>query len=193
MLNLDPMVWTVLALVLFAAVLLTIIGIIRRRRRTGRLRERFGPEYERTAEQAGSRRRAEADLEDRLELHQALDIRDLEVPVRRRYTESWRRLQLHFVDNPADAVRDAGRLVDDLMQERGYVFGDFEKRAAALSVDYPHLAGRYRDAQTLALDPDEHPPRTEELRQVLLDYRLILEELIDGPLVQEEQPGQVKS
>ncbi|MGH9054210.1 MAG: hypothetical protein ACRDWX_14635 [Acidimicrobiia bacterium] len=43
------------------------------------------------------------------------------------------------------------------------------------------------------LDPDEHPPRTEELRQVLLDYRLILEELIDGPLVQEEQPGQVKS
>ncbi|MGH9053043.1 MAG: hypothetical protein ACRDWX_08540 [Acidimicrobiia bacterium] len=164
MLNLDPMVWTVLALVLFAAVLLTIIGIIRRRRRTGRLRERFGPEYERTAEQAGSRRRAEADLEDRLELHQALDIRDLEVPVRRRYTESWRRLQLHFVDNPADAVRDAGRLVDDLMQERGYVFGDFEKRAAALSVDYPHLAGRYRDAQTLALDPDEHPPRTEDLR-----------------------------
>jgi hypothetical protein len=193
MLNSDPMVWTVLALVFFAAVLLTIVGLIRRRRRTGLLRERFGAEYERSVEEAGSRLRAEADLEERIELHEALEIRDLELPVRRRYAESWRRLQLHFVDNPAEAVRDAGRLVDDLMQERGYTFADFEKRAAALSVDYPHLAGRYRDAQSLALDPDEHPPRTEELRQVLLDYRLILEELIDGQLVHEEQPAQVKS
>lgn len=191
MLNVDPLVWTVVALVLFAAVLSTI-GLIRRRQRTGRLRERFGAEYEKTVEQAGSRPRAEADLEERLEIHQALEIRDLEVPVRRRFAESWRRLQLHFVDNPAEAVRDAGRLVDDLMQERGYTFGDFEKRAAALSVDYPHLAGRYRDAQSLALDPDEHPPRTEELRQVLLDYRLILEELIDGQFLREQQPEQVK-
>lgn len=177
--------WAILAgALLLVAVLVT--WLVRRRGRSRRLSEQFGSEYERTVERSGNRREAEQELEERVNLRQSVEVRPLAAPVRRRYLESWQSVQGQFVDNPVEAVREAGRLVDRLMAERGYDFDDFEERAAAFSVDYPHLTERYREAHAMSLDPEEHPPRTEELRQVLLDYRLMLEELLDTPAFGED-------
>lgn len=59
----------------------------------------------------------------------------------------WRGLcciQARFVDAPAAAVSEAERLVVELMQAMGYPMGDFEQRAADISVDHPHVIEHYR-------------------------------------------------
>lgn len=176
----DPVVWAAAAAVAILLLVLVVWAVVRRRRRTAALRETFGPEYDRTLEEAVSRKQAEADLESRIERHRQLDIRPLSEEARRRYRESWREVQLRFVDAPTEAVGEAERLSRDAMAERGYAVEDFEERVAAISVDFPHLAERYRQAHQLSLDPDRDPLPTEELRQVMLDYRLLLEELLQA-------------
>ena len=122
----------VLVVVAVAAVLLT------RRQRTDRLRQRFGPEYERTVSRAGDRRTAEADLSARTQRRQELTIVPLDPAAQARYEQEWRATQGRFVDDPAGATREADTLVTRLMRERGYpVDDDFERQAAVVSVDHP--------------------------------------------------------
>lgn len=176
--QLDPMAWNAIGAGAVVLVVLVVWLVVRRRRRTALLRERFGPEYERTVEEAG-RGSGEADLEERLERYEQLDLRSLPPESRRRYVERWASIQAEFVDRPTEAVREAERLSREAMAERGYPAEDLEERVGAISVDFPHLAERYRRAHGLPLDPEQDPLPTEELRQVLLDYRLLLEELLE--------------
>ena len=102
-------------------------------RRTRSLQDRFGPEYERAAETAGSRRQAEAELAAREERREQLTIRPLPTEARRRYASQWQVVQVQFVDSPVAAVSSADALVTTVMTDRGYPLDDFEQRAADVS------------------------------------------------------------
>ncbi|MEU3431228.1 hypothetical protein [Streptomyces gardneri] len=174
---------TILAIVISAAVVLALIGLAFAldRRRRYRLRERFGPEYDRTIDDAGSRRAAEHDLGAREERHEALDIKPLSSGARERYTERWRGLQEQFVDRPEGAVHDADRLVGSLMHERGYPTEGFEQRTRDLSVEHGRTLEHYRAAHEINTLSSSQQATTEQLRGAMVHYRALFDELLsDG-------------
>lgn len=173
----DTWVWIVIVAVLVAG-LLAAFAAGQRRRRT-RLREGFGPEYDRTVEETGSRREAESELEERQKRREQLDIRLLSPAARDRYMDQWRDTQVRFVDDPGAAVGEADRLVQEVMRERGYPTDDFEQRAADISVDHPGLVENYRKAHSIAESHENGEAETEDLRQSLVHYRSLFEKLLE--------------
>ena len=150
-----------------------------RQRRSRRLQDKFGPEYDRTVEQAGDRRAAEAELRERTERRAELKIVPLEPEARSRYIEAWRNTQAQFVDEPVEATREADRLITSVMRDRGYPVDDFERRAADISVDHPQVVDDYRAAHAIAAANDRSEASTEDLRQALVHYRSLFEELLE--------------
>jgi hypothetical protein len=147
-----------------------------------RLVSRFGPEYEKAVDVVGNRRVAERELKERAERVDALDIRPLNPEDRSRYADEWRQLQAHFVDEPAPAIDGADHLIRDVMERRGYPVGDFERRAQDLSVNHPVVVQHYRDANSLAAQRREGQANTEDLRQAMVHYRALFDELLaDSP------------
>jgi hypothetical protein len=149
------------------------------RRRTERLRERFGPEYERTVDHFGQQRAAEKELTARERKRHKLDIVPLSRDARENYAASWRNVQTAFVDDPASAVRDADKLVAQVMRERGYPIDDFDQRAADISVDHPHVAENYRTAHMIFLSQEKASVGTEAQREALVHYRALFDELLE--------------
>lgn len=171
---------TVIILVLAAAVIGALAAwFFLRRRHTGELRRSFGPEYDRTVEATGKRKEAERELEHRRERVSQLDIRPLPPGDADRYTRDWRAVQKRFVDQPEQAVGEADRLVTDLMQRRGYPMGDFEQRAADVSVDHPAVVENYRAANRLAARARDGGAATEDLRQAMVHYRTLFDDLLE--------------
>jgi hypothetical protein len=149
-----------------------------RKRRSKQLRERFGPEYDRAVERHGGEKEAEAKLAEREERRERLEIRPLESGQRERFAEEWRRVQARFVDAPQEAVRESDHLVKEVMRQRGYPIEDFERRADDISVDHPHVVENYRSAGQIAERNERGETSTEELRQALVHYRALFEELL---------------
>lgn len=176
---------TEIALIIALVVVLVacIAGfLLRRKRRTERLQTRFGgAEYARAVEKGASRRTAEAGLEDRAERVEGFHLRSLAAGDRARFVESWRGVQARFVDGPAGAVTEADQLVGDVMSVRGYPVGNFEQRAADISVDHPLIMENYRTAHEIALRQTRGQANTEDLRQAMVHYRTLFEELISEP------------
>jgi len=160
-------------------------------RRTGRLRERFGPEYDRTVDASDSRRNAEAELHEREERREQLEIRPLSSAARRRYEEAWEAVQAQFVDDPPTAVASADSMVQSVMSERGYPVENFEQRAADVSVDHPLVVENYREGHRLAQASARRGESTENLRQAMRHYRALFDELVepavDSPLARERE------
>jgi hypothetical protein len=173
----STVVWIVLAVVV-VVILAGIAWAAAKRRRSSQLQGRFGPEYERTLDESGSRREAESELAARQKRRDKLDIRPLRAASRDRYAESWRGVQTAFVDDPRGAVRDADGLVGRVMQERGYPMDDFEQQAADVSVDHPDVVSNYRSAHDISLRNDDGEATTEDLRQAMVHYRALFEELL---------------
>lgn len=149
------------------------------RQRTQRLQERFGPEYDRTLQQVGERRPAEAVLEAREERAKKLDLRALSREDRDRYVQSWRSIEGRFVDDPRGALGAADRLFTDLMVARGYPDADHDQRVSDLSATYPHLVGDYRQLHEFQLHSRQGEPETEDLRRALVAYRSLFEGLLE--------------
>ena len=172
-----------LLIVLVLIVLAVAVGVAAwtamQRRRTEELRERFGPEYEHTVSQLGDQRQAEAELQARQKRVERLQIQPLEPAERDRFITSWRSTQAQFVDEPTAAIIEADRLVGELMQARGYPVGDFEQRAADISVDHPDVLEHYRAAHTIALANERGQSSTEDLRQAMVHYRALFEDLLE--------------
>jgi hypothetical protein len=156
------------------------------KRRTGQLKERFGPEYERSKTEAGSRREAEAELKARETRREGLDIRPLSAEARDRYSASWKQVQNRFVDQPGAAVTEADRLVSAVMSDRGYPMDDFDQRSADISVDLPHVVDDYRAAHAISMANDHGKASTEDLRQAFVHYRSLFDELL---IVPEDAPS----
>src|SRR5918911_495384 len=104
----------------------SLVAVATRAMRSRRLRQDFGLEYERTVEQADRRRAGERALRKRRKRHEQFDIRELSPVARERYESELRDVQTRFVDDPGSAVREADRLVQEVMNERGYPMDDFE-------------------------------------------------------------------
>ena len=173
----------VIIVVAIAVAIAAIFAIVTRRRReqrTSRLRERFGPEYERTLERADGQKAAERDLERRAEQREKLDIRPLAPAARERYAQRWEQAQRHFVDDPAAAIADADTLVREVMSERGYPVDDFDQRADVISVDHPHLVENFRGASGIAHRSRRDRISTEDQRQAMVHFRGLFDELLGG-------------
>ena len=179
------MAWVILAIVVVLA-LAALAVMWLRQRRTKQLQQRFGPEYERTIERAGDAGGAETELRRREKRRERLEIRPLSPVVQRGYAERWRGVQARFVDEPETAVHEADTLIGEAMRDRGYPVEDFEQRAADLSVDHPQVVENYRAAHRIALD---ERPSTEDLRQAMVHYRALFEQLIG---THDTEPVEVK-
>jgi hypothetical protein len=180
-----------------AVVMLVVIALIVwvfNRRRTERLRAQFGPEYDRTVAEVGGRRStAEARLAERSERVHKLDIRPLDSAERAHFVEEWGRVQGHFVDAPAGAVAEADQLLGDVMATCGYPVGDFEQRAADISVDHPVVTQNYRAAHEIALHQAGGQASTEELRRAMIHYRALFDKLVATPLAIDPRPVEMRA
>lgn len=166
----------IVAVIVIVAVAAVFFAL--RRRRTEALRRRFGPEYERIARERGPQR-ADAILAERERRVEKFPLRRLAADERERFISEWRTIQAHFVDDPAGAVTDADLLVGRLMGARGYPVGDFEQRAADISVDHPRVVENYRAAHEIALRHARGDASTEDLRNSMIYYRSLVDDLLE--------------
>jgi len=171
---------------IIAFVVIVVAGIATllslRKRRTERLRSKFGgAEYAHAVKEDSNRRHAEAGLEKRTKRVESFHVRPLAAGDRARFEDSWRRIQARFVDGPAVAVAEADQLLGDVMSTRGYPVSDFEQRAADISVDHPLVMENYRKAHEIALRQTKGQASTEDLRQAMIHYRTLFGELISEP------------
>jgi hypothetical protein len=169
--------WIAIAIIV-AALLIGGAILWSRRRRTEHLRDRFGPEYERTVESKGDRAKAEADLAEREKRVSKLDIRPLSPAERREFIARWTEVQARFVDDPPRAVAFADALLGEVMKARGYPVSDFEQRVGDISVDHPVVVEHYRKAHDIAEREARGDAGTEELRQAMIHYRALFDNLV---------------
>jgi hypothetical protein len=183
--NLSGFSTTQIAVVVAVAVILAAgiaIWFFMRKRKTQGLRAQFGEaEYARTLKEGGNRRQAEAALDKRADRVEAMHIQPLSSSDRTRFVDSWGRIQGRFVDSPESAVADADKLLGDVMSTRGYPVSDFEQRAADISVDHPLVLENYRVAHQIALLQAQGKASTEDLRQAMIHFRTLFEELVGQP------------
>ena len=174
----DAWIWIVIA-VAVVVIVVAVVAAASSRRRRHHLQDRFGSEYDRTVEGADRRRQAEHELREREARHDELDLRPLSDASRQRYSQQWQEMQSGFVDRPQVAVADADRLITDLMRERGYPVDDFETRSDLVSVDHPDVVENYRTAHGIAVRTVDGRTTTEDLRQAVVSYRALFEEMLD--------------
>lgn len=171
--------WVVIAVAVML-VLLLALSLIRIRSRRSHLKERFGPEYQRVVSNAGTGA-GERQLVGTEEERDSLDIRPLPRAARDRFLDEWRQAESRFVSDPREATRTAERLVVRALEERGYPppSDEDERLAALVAVDHPQVADRFRHGHAM-LDNVDGAESTENLRKAMLDFRTVLEDVIQG-------------
>jgi len=174
-------IWAWILIAIAVVVVVALAALAERRRRTAALRERFGPEYDRTLEASDDRRAAEAELRERERQRAKLDIKPLPEGTRADFAQEWKDVQERFVDQPSDAVVAADGLVYRVMEARGYPMGDFDAQASLVSVDYPEVVDNYRFAHGVRERSQAQQASTEDLREALLRYRSLFDELLRAP------------
>jgi len=176
---------TLTLIIIIGVVLIGIVGLASamflKKSKTERLQTRFGPEYTRAVEESGGRRKAEAGLEQREKRVEGFAIRSLAANDRDRYIAAWRTVQAEFVDDPKKSVTQADQLLGDVMSTRGYSVSDFEQRSADISVDHPLVVENYRAAHEIAVRHASGQATTEDLRQAMIHYRTLFDELVAEP------------
>jgi hypothetical protein len=175
---LDPKLMVLAAVVILVIAVLAWLYVRNRRSTTADLRQKFGPEYERTVREHGSERKAEAKLADREKRVEELNIRGLDPMEHERFSKQWESIQSGFVDSPKGAVTEADDLVSSLMRTRGYPVSDFDQRAADISVDHPRVVENYRVGHEIALRVGKNGASTEDLRTAMIHYRSLFDELV---------------
>ncbi|MHB8613213.1 MAG: hypothetical protein ACYDAL_12400 [Candidatus Dormibacteraceae bacterium] len=87
---------------------------------------------------------------------------------RDRYLADWDRIEMRFVDAPAEAVREADALVMSVLRERRH------------SLDERMLPGDVREARRDA--SIGKGDQTEAMRRALLHYRVVMEKMVGAPV-----------
>jgi hypothetical protein len=167
------------ALLVLIALLAIAFTLHWRRHQSHVLEKHFGPEYERTVARFGSRGKAERELRERQDRVEKLDIVPLSGEEAARFHDAWTALQARFVDDPRGSLPEGDRLVRELMHKRGYPMGDFERRAADISVHHPVVVEHYRAAHDIALRDASGEGDTEAQRQGLIHLRALFGELLE--------------
>lgn len=173
---------TVQILLIIAAVVVIVVVVLgffmRRKRESQDLRKHYGSEYDRAVERTDDTKQAEEELKQREERRERFELQPLGEAQRDRYLSEWEAIQNRFVDEPGTAVRDADRLVTELMRDRGYPMDDFEQRAEDISVDHPQVVEDYRAAADIAALNARGEAQTEQLRQAMRHFRALFDELL---------------
>jgi FtsZ-interacting cell division protein ZipA len=174
---------TMVAIVIVVAVIAiaAVIFILTRQRRSRQLKQQFGSEYDRALQSRGNPAKAEAELLNRQKRVNSFEIKALSPAARERFAEEWASVQSRFVDDPGIAVSEADSLVNRVMAARGYPMTDFEQRAADVSVAYPAVVQNYRSAGAIVQRYGRGEAGTEDLRQAMVHYRSLFDELLDIP------------
>ncbi len=175
-----PTSWVIPGIILFVALLVAAAWTLSQmKKRTRRLKQRFGAEYDRAFDELGGRSKAESELKAREKRVEHLTLKSLAPSEAARFSGAWSALQERFVDDPKGVVTQADRLVRELMLARGYPMGDFERRSADISVDHPGVVESYRAAQAIAVRDQRNEANTEELRKAVVHYRALFDELLE--------------
>jgi len=177
--------YIIIAVVLVLVIMGVILAPIFARRK--RFHDQFGPEYDRTVQTMGNEKKAQTELDERRKHVETLNIRPLSISERERYLADWTAVQAKFVDQPGQATVETDHLIMEVMQIRAYPVSDFEQRAADISVNYPTLVSNYRAAREIAIKNEHHQADTEELRQALIYYRSLFDELLKTETVSPEK------
>lgn len=159
------------------------------KRHSAQLQEAFGPEYDRALGESGSKKDGEAQLRARQQRVEELHLRELETGERVRLSRAWATTQARFVDEPPAAIAEAQSLVDEAMSARGYPMGDFAQRAADISVDHPNVVSNYRAARAVADESARGQVGTESLRQAMVHYRSLFDDLLGGRIEDTKVDG----
>jgi hypothetical protein len=180
---------TLIAIIVAVVAVIVIVAAVfyERRRRSERLKQTFGPEYERVVRQQGNLERGEAILAEREKRVTHLKLRTLPAAEQERYLQQWAFVQKQFVDDPRGAVNEADRLVTDVMNARGYPMNEFDRRAEDISVHYPNTVGNYRSAHNIVLRHGKGQASTEDLRQAMVHFRSLFDELLGTPAVTHKE------
>ncbi|MBT2452347.1 hypothetical protein J7F03_35895 [Streptomyces sp. ISL-43] len=165
-------------IVVAAVVVILLAALMWTLARRRHLRERFGPEYDRTVEERGDKRSAERDLRAREDRHDRLDIKELPVERRHEYADAWTGVQQRFVDRPEGSVAEADELVTRLMSERGYPTEGYQGQLRDLSVEHGRTLEEYRAAHDVKVRSGDGEATTEELRGAMVHYRTLFEDLL---------------
>jgi hypothetical protein len=173
---------TIIAIVVIVVVALIVIALVANARRHAKLRGTFGTEYDRTVDDAGSKRAAAKELKDRKARHDELELTPLDPSTAQRFRDEWRLVQERFVDAPAESVASAHRLLQEALRTRGYPTRDDDERVAMLSVDHADVLDRYREGmRTEQQWRDSGTTDTEQLRQAMQHYRSVFDRVVgDG-------------
>jgi hypothetical protein len=174
----------IVAIIVVVAIAAGVVYDQRRRR----LRQRFGPEYDRLVEETGSKTKAEAELASRQRRVADLDIRPLDPAARARYQENWTAIQEQFVDSPQEAAMSAQRLVMTVMRERGYPTEGGDQVLADLSVDHADVLDHYRAAYDINQRAADNAASTEDLRQAMIHYRALFQDLLGETSATSQAP-----
>jgi hypothetical protein len=167
----------IIAVAVLLAIILAIVFSNRKKSSTN-LHAKYGSEYDYTMERTGNKKSAENSLKERERRVSKMGIKSLDQSKRNHYLEEWQKIQSDFVDDPSKAAGDANRLITEVMIVRGFPVADFDQRAADISVMYPDFVTNYRTANTVALKNKEGGASTEELRQAMVSYRTLFNELL---------------
>ena len=170
-----------IAIVVVILVVIALVAIVAMEMRRRRLRQQFGPEYDRLVTELGSRRKAEAELSARQRRIAKLDIRPLTREENARYLGEWNAVQERFVDTPGESVAQASALVTAVMKVRGYPADDQDVAMEALSVEHGPTLSRYREARLTSARARMGSASTDDLRNAMLQYRALFEELVARP------------
>ncbi|WP_217283501.1 hypothetical protein [Pseudaquabacterium terrae] len=188
--TMNTQTWIILGLAVATVLVALAAYLLYQKKQSHRLEQRFGPEYELAVKELGSRTKAESELKTREKRVDHLDITPLMPAEAARFSQAWKELQGNFVDNPKGVVVQADRLVRELLLKRGYPMGDFERRAADISVDHPDVVNNYRAAQAIAARDQRGEADTEDLRKAVMHYRALFDELLE--VAEVEQPPSAK-
>jgi hypothetical protein len=191
--TIDTQTWIILAAVVVLALIAVGAWFFYQKKQSYKLQGRFGPEYDRTVNELGSRTKGESELKAREKRVERLEILPLAPSEAARFSEAWQALQGRFVDNPKGVVVQVEQLVRELMEKRGYPMGDFERRAGDISVDHPDVVANYRAAQAIAVRDQKGTADTEELRKAVVHYRALFDELLEIRASKQEIAAEKRS
>lgn len=175
---------TIIAIVVIVVIVLVGLALWwnARRQKVSTAQQRFGPEFDRAVqEHGGNKQEAASDLQQRQERVEKVTIHPLTADERQQYSAEWQSIQTQFVDDPGGAVTRADDLITQVMDRIGYEADEFGKRTDVISVKYPDAAENYRIAHDLAQKQESGDATTEDLRNAMLRYRTLFEQLVGVP------------
>lgn len=175
---------SLVALIVGILAVAVAVWALLQRQKTRKLKNTFGPEYDRVMDQEKNARRGEAVLQERQRRVEKYQIRPLTRDECDMFGAKWHATQEHFVDNPREAVAQADSLITDAMRTRGYPMSDFDQRVANLSVDHPQVVEDYRIAHEIAIRDSRDLATTEDLRKAMQHYRSLFEHVLDADVLQ---------